>query len=118
MALNSAQKTKIVYLLGYAAKAIIPESIQYDPILVSRLENLNANIEAIVVDLLSRVDAIGLQLEGAPARNIVKRVGDIELNVGEIVDLRSERKRWLKELGTLLDIPYKGAGGAMISVCN
>lgn len=118
MPLTATQKTKIIQLLGYPGKSLIPGSILYDKILADRLDNLNAEIENLVSSMLGKITVIETQMGEAPARNIVKKVGDIELNTGEMTDLRSERKRYLKELGLLLDIPYIGGGGVNVSICN
>lgn len=117
MALDTEQKTKILFHLGYPAKSIIVGSTHYDGILNSRLENLNGDTEDLVDSLLVDLDAVREKLITAQDIVKAKRVGDIELNNGEIMQLRGEYRRLARELGELLDITMRRGGGRNVSVC-
>lgn len=109
MALTAAQKTKVVQVLGYPAKVLDTGSVLYDKILSDRMENLTTETEGMAVDYLDAIAAIETQMGDAPTRFIAEQVGDIKLNTEEIGKLRKERKRLAIELGSFLDIPYKGS---------
>ena len=115
MALSAAQKTKIVFLLGYPAKIIDATSVHYEKILADRLNNLTAETEALVTGRLTGIEAVETRISAAPARFMAEQVDAIKLNADEIEKLRKERKILTRELGQLLDIPMRG-GGSSISV--
>lgn len=116
MALTTAQKAKIVQVLGYPGKILDSASVLYDKVLADRLLNVPADAEEITATYLTSIETIETQIAAAPARFIATKVGDIELNEREIEKLRKERKIIAKELGRLLDVPYVGGGGMMVGV--
>jgi flagellar hook-associated protein FlgK len=76
-------------------------------------------VEELILSYLDGINCIEIQIASAPKRLLVKKVGDIELNNQELEDLRSERKRMIKELSNLIDIPIVGgSSGMMISVVS
>lgn len=119
MALSKKEKTQIIFYLGYPAKTLIEESTHYSGIIAKRLEGLDSFIEREVKNLLSDISDVREKLIASQDIMKVKRVGDIELNNGENMLLRKDLKRLYKELGTMLDIPFKSAGGSsnMVRVC-
>jgi hypothetical protein len=116
MALTSAQKNDVVRLLGWPGKLLITTSTHYNSVVASRLDNLNAEIEADVITLLTRVVGLDVKLDEALGRVMSTKVGDIELNPEEMNILRRERKRVLVELSELLDIPIASKGGINVGV--
>lgn len=116
MALTSAEKNKIVQLLGYGGKILQAGSVIYNKILNDRLNQLPADTEDIARGYLSQEAVIENQISCAPGRLIAQKVGDISLNNRELEDLRRERKRIAKELAQHLDIPYVGVS-SNVNVC-
>jgi hypothetical protein len=117
MALTTAQKAKIIQVLGYPAKSLDPDSVLYDKVLSDRLEDIPSDSETLAVSYLTSIAAIETQILAAPARFIAEQVGDIKLNTAEIEKLRKERKTLAKELGALLDVPYIGKSNSIGVVC-
>lgn len=117
MALSSLQQNKIVQLLGYGGKTIQVGSVIYNKIINDRLQSVPPDTESLVLDYLDSVQAIETQLLKAQKRLIAEKVGDIVLNKDELPDLRRERKRIVREMAALLDIPYQGPNGVNVSVC-
>lgn len=112
MALVDSDKYKIITLLGYPAKTIVTSSTHYNSLVADRLINLNDDIEAIIADKLDEIDEAEAKLTPAVKRAGIRRVGDIEFEQGgtELEIIRKEKRRLLKELATLLDIPYQSSG--------
>lgn len=117
MALTDFQKHEIVRLLGWSGKSLIEGSLDYNTVMVSRLNNLNSHIEGQVITLLDRIEVMDQKLEKAMSRAAVKIIGDITLNENEFYLLRKERKKLLKELSDLLGIEIIGSVNGMMSVC-
>lgn len=116
MSLSSAQQNKIVQLLGYGGKTLDSGSVIYDKVLADRLLNLNTDTEELVDIYLANIAALEKQIACAPSRLTAEKVDGITLNLHELEMLRTERKRQVKELASLLDIPYIGANGVNVSV--
>ncbi len=106
MALTDTQKMKIVTLLGWSGKTLISSSTHYSNIVVGRLTNLSAELEALVVESLASIAAVDVKLSGSLGKAGLKRIGDIEFfGKGQsFSDLKKERVRHLRELSNLLDI--------------
>lgn len=119
MALSDTQKAETVKYLGWSGKSIVVGSTNYNSQVADRLKNLTPDIEAEVQCFLSDLHALDEKLKGSWCRLAAKRVDEIELNPDEILMLRSERRRLVRLLSQLLDIPAMGnAGGGMnTSIC-
>ena len=109
MPFSKLQKTQILRFLGWPAKVLQPGSTYYNEWIAN--ERLGSDIDEDAVNeaigLLERVIAIDKQLTSAVSRLKVSSVGrDIELNNREMDQLRMERRKVLRELRQLLDIPY------------
>jgi len=108
MALSDSKKMKIITLLGWPGKTLVPASTHYNSLVHDRLENLTLEIETLVKATLTKIDAIDTKLVSSLGKAGLSRIGDIEF-YGEgqsFVDLKKERTRVLKELSNLLDIEY------------
>lgn len=118
MALSTLDKVKIVTDLGYAAKSVYPGSILYTNWIDDRLTNLEAEIETCVRDMLRRLKDADKKLEKALCRAGISKVDNITFKDKdeELRALRSERRKLLRELAIILDIPYR-ASSSMGSVC-
>lgn len=120
MALSDQNKADVIWYLGYPGKVLEVGSTHYDPILVGRLNNLSAEIETQVTNLLERLEKLDIKFDKASGRFLVKKVGDIELNTDEFSLLTKAYKRWLRQLSSLLDIPMAAGtcgGGATVNLC-
>ena len=116
MAFSSRQQHEIVRLLGWPGKTLLSSSTHYNNTVVSRLTNLNADIESEVTALLAKIAKIDAALESALCRLQAKKVDTIETNPDEIPMLKRERMRLLRELSDLLDIQIIKTGGGQVSV--
>lgn len=116
MALTSAQKAKVLQLLGYPGGSIDSTSVLYDKILTDRLTLITADTETLVVGYLTSIAALETQISQAPARAISLQVGDIRINPDELAKLRTERKIQAREMSDLLNIPKRGGGGISVVV--
>jgi hypothetical protein len=116
MALSSAEQMKVMQLLGFPGKVLDPTSISYNKITADRLANLLTDLETLARGYLTTIAALETQINAAPARLAAKKVDDLEMNLEELQMLRRERKKQIRELADLLDLPYQG-GGVNVSVC-
>ena len=106
MALSSEDKQKIVFVLGYAGKILIPTSTHFNRIFSDRMENLNTFIEDQVGELLELIDAARLKITATTSNGNVKKIDGIELDTTRTKSLATgDYKRLLHELSCLLDIP-------------
>ncbi len=117
MALSDGEKYDVIRYLGWPAKTIQVGSLDYNTVIVSRLNNLDAEVEEDVRDLLERIEGMDEKLEKAMSRAGVKQIGDIQLNGDEFYLLRGERKRLIKEIASLLGISMMCGGGMNIPIC-
>jgi hypothetical protein len=117
MALTDAQKNDVVRLLGWPGKVLVITSTNYNSQVISRLTNLTDEIESDVGTLLERVEGLDMKLDAALGRAMAIKVGDIELNPEEMNILRRERKRVIRELSELLDIPIVSSSAVNVGVC-
>ncbi len=117
MSLSNGQKAQVVYFLGWAGKTIVEGSTHYNSQVVDRLKNLTTEIEQQTQGLLTEIAALDEKLKAAQCRTSAKEVDGIVLNENEITQLRGERKRLIKDLSLLLDIPVARPGGVMFGVC-
>lgn len=116
MPLTSTQQNKVVQLLGYGGKVLQATSVIYDKVLADRLASLPTDTEALVVALLAQVASLETQISAAPGRLVAAQVDDLKVNMDEIPQLRSERRRVAKEIAVHLDIPFIAAGGQNVNV--
>lgn len=116
MALTADQKHKVIFYLGWSGLTIVTGSTQYNSVVNNRLTEITAEIERIVLGLLERLEMLDSKLDAASCRLSASEVGDIVLNPEEIRMLRSERKRLIRELSDLLDIPIEKSGGQNVGV--
>lgn len=117
MALDSEQKHKILFHLGYPAKTIIADSTHFNSVVNSRLNNLNSDVEDLVAALLADLDTVRTRMFDGQKTIKAKRVDDIEVNTDWIRDLKTEYRRLARDLAELLDLPLQKGGGAIVGVC-
>lgn len=118
MALSNLDKVKIVTDLGYPGKTVYEGSILYTNWIDDRLTNLEGEIETCVRGLMKRLKDMDEKLQKAVCRAGIAKVDNITFKSKdeELRALRAERRRILKEMSQILDIPLQG-GGSMGSVC-
>ena len=119
MALTLAQKVEVAFALCYPGNIVTQGNVNYNSVFNDRLDHLNEETVAIVVDLLAKIDAIEEKLNTSPSKSNVKRIDDIELDTAMSDRLISkESNRLRNRLSSLVDIPNKCAGGScMVNVC-
>ena len=118
MALSDSRKMKIVTLLGWPGKTLVQSSTHYNSLVNDRLENLTPEIESLVKGMLTKIDDIDTKLNSSLGKAGLRRVGDIEFygDGQSFSDLKTERKRLLKELSDITDIAYVKSGGVNVGV--
>lgn len=116
MSLTTREKADVILSLGWSAKTIIEGSTDYSKIIADRLNSLTDAFEFHIRNLLVRISALDTKLDEASSRLSAKQVGDITLRDDEIQQLKLERKRNIKRLASLVDIPARGLSGDSISV--
>lgn len=116
MALTATEKHGVVKLLGLPGSVLTTTSPSYSSIVAGRLTNLDTDTEASVRDYLTRIATLDLALDAARSRAAAKSIGDIVLNENEIPMLRADRRRLIRELAGLLDLPYWGTPGTSVIV--
>jgi hypothetical protein len=116
MALTNLEKIKVLRHLGWPAKTTDPTSLSYSKIASDKLINLSDEILSEVRYFLERIEKLDSRLDGALDRAGVKSIDDIELNGDEMTILRSEKRKLVKELATLLDLAILSSGSSMGSV--
>lgn len=119
MALSDKDKHKVIYYLGWSGQTIVSGSTQYNSVVNNRLSNnLNTYIENLVKGLLTRLESLDEKLEEALCRLSASTVDGITLNPDEILKLKRERKRYIRELSDHLDIPITKSGGVNVGVIS
>lgn len=108
--LSTSSKYKILDYLGYPVKTLDTNAVVYSKIISDRLSNFDADAEAIINDMIAKLDAIEVRLDKAVTRAGVKSVDDIEFFGGEggsseLGMIRSERLKLIRKLASFLDIP-------------
>ncbi len=121
MALTSREQQKILRFLGWAGLTVVPDSTHFNSVVNDRLGNnvskpLTVDIEREVRDILERLINIDTCLDEAKCRLTASQVDKITLNKNEISELRKERKRWIRELSDILDIPIMRSGFGSVKV--
>lgn len=118
MALSDSKKMKIVTLLGWPGKTLVASSTHYNSLVYDRLNNLTPEIETLVKSKLTEIDSVDTKLSSALGKAGLRRIGDIEF-YGEgqsFVDLKSEKKRLLRDLSEMLDIALVKRGGVNVGI--
>ena len=122
MAIAAKDQTRILFYLGWPGLAIVPDSTHYSNVLADRLTMAGSNSEIcrIMRRLLAKLENFDECLEKAKCRLAASAIGDIKTNDREIEMLLKERKRCIRELSNLLDVPImNGVGGGVTTrVCN
>jgi len=118
MALNQNQKTKILFYAGWSGLTIVPESTHFNSVVNDRIEDASS-IDAIckiVKDLLEKLEGLDEKLEKARCRLAAKQVDNITMNEDEIRYLLKERRRCIRELLDLIDVPSVRSSGVTVGV--
>ena len=121
MALNSKEQQQILRFLGWAGLTVVPDATHFNSVVNDRLGNnpkkpLTIDIEREVKGILKRLLTIDEALEEALCRLTATKVDNVTTNKDEIRMLRGERKRWMRELSDILDIPMMRSGSGSIKV--
>jgi len=118
MSLTDETKHKVVFYLGYPGTVLIETATNYNSIIVDRLNNLNSYIEDQVDVTITKLEVARAALEGSPTSFKLKQVGEIHFNTeGGLSLAKSEYRRLMKELASLLDIPSQIGCGVNFGVC-
>ncbi len=113
----SDKQTKIVFYLGYSAKTLVDNSTSYNRIIQKRMTNLSVDTIAMVDSLLALIEETRTKLDATRDDSNVTRVGEIGLSPDHVdVCITKQYKRYIRELGTLLDIPVAVTGGGSVGV--
>jgi hypothetical protein len=118
MALTDSKKMKIVTLLGYPAKTLIVSSTSYNSLVADRLNNLTPEAELLIKSNITQIEGIETRLTSSLGKAGLARIGDIEFFEGgqAFTDLKTERKRLLRELSDMVDIQSMRSGGVNVGV--
>lgn len=112
MAFSSEDKHRIIFSLCYAGSVLDQNSVLYNSIINDRLNNLSMYVEEQALKLVDKIENLKSAIEVGYKKDNVKRIGDIELEVGMSTRLMNkELKRLLSELSKLLDIPSQCSFG-------
>lgn len=117
MALTDKLKDCIVFYLGWPAKTLVVDSTDYSKIFSDRLTDFSSDSEKRIKGLLEKIEGIDTQLEEARCRASTSKVDDITLNPDEIMLLKKERNRCIKELSCFLDIKVICKSSSMGNIC-
>jgi hypothetical protein len=118
MALTAQEKHDTIRLLGWTAKVLEVNSLDYNTIVNDRLNTIPVEGEESLRLLLIRLVGLDAKLDKALCRVSTLEIGDIKLNPEEIRLLRNERRRLIKELSELTGIAFVSMiGSNSVSVC-
>jgi len=120
MALNQNQKTRILFYLGWSGLTLVQSSTHFNSVVFDRI-NDNSEEESIcriLRELLEKLEGIDQCLSEAKCRLAASSVDNIKTNPKEIDMLNKERRRCIRELADLIDVPILRSGGAMVGVCK
>lgn len=113
MSLDSQQQADVLFYLGWPGTTNLVGNTNYNKIVVDRMTQTTPEVDARVTSLLAEIESVRTKLTGSTGRALVKRVGDIELNTGEAMLLKSDYKRLLRDLSSLLDIEMLRMGSGI-----
>lgn len=112
MALTAAEKERCRYHLGYPqvqpAPSIqfgLPRPIQTAFMVETSMQNLIAETEPRVRDILSTLDTIECRLKESQGRMSVVKIETTELRQNEAQALEDEYRRWAGRLADILGVP-------------
>jgi hypothetical protein len=123
MAFTDKEQQRVLKYLGWAGLTVVADSTHYNSVVNDRLGNnvlkpLTLDIEKEVRAILTRLIAIDTSLDEAICRLSAKQVDSVTTNPRELGQLRSERRKWSKEMSEILDIPMMKSSGATIKVLS
>jgi len=104
MALSDAQRADVRLYLGWPARFLQTDSALE---LAMRALETTPESEALVTSLLASLADVDVKLEAAHARLKAAKVGSIELNGAELVQLRGEGRRFAGRLAALLGVEIR-----------
>lgn len=104
MGLSDAQRAQVRLYLGWPARFLQTDSALE---LAMRALDTTPESEALVTSLLASLADIDTKLEAAHARLKAAKVGSIELNGAELVQLRGEGRRFAGRLAALLGVELR-----------
>lgn len=120
MALTDKQKHNVVFYLGWSGLTLVEDSTQFNSVVRDRLgtvaKPLNDFIEARVRDLLDCLEELDERLKEAQCRLAAASVDNITMNKDEIMMLKKERRRYIRELADHLDIPLMKSNNGLVSI--
>lgn len=117
MSLDAQQQADVLFYLGWPGTTNLVGNTNYNKIVVDRMTQTTPEVDARVASLLIEIENVRTKLTGSTGRALVKKVGDIELNTGEATLLKSDYKRLLRDLSSLLDIEMLGGSSICIGLC-
>ena len=121
MAFTDTEKYKIVRFLGWPANTLVIGTLSYSKIFSDRLLSIAAEAEAEARSIVERIGDLDDALTTSVNQAGIKKIDDIEFfgaadGGTKLDELRKERRRLIRELGSLLDIAVMGGSG-MGNVC-
>lgn len=102
MALTNAQRESVYEYLGYPTITYLGNISQTLAVI---LDNLSANTETRVTDLITKIATSRTDIISAQGRLKASEVGDIKLNQGELKQRWQEDYRLCRQLSILLSVP-------------
>lgn len=118
MALSAKQKARTIYYLGWPGLTIVSGSTHFNSVVNDRLNasDSNSEIERLVKELLTKLEACDNALEDAKCRLTASQVDSLKMNPDEIRQLKKERSRMVRELSDHLDIPIMKSSAQQVSI--
>lgn len=116
MALTSAEKSEILFYLGWPGNTLDSTTTNYNSIVYDRITNLTEDTETLVRRVLAKIKKIDDKLMEAIDRFSTEEIDDIKLNPRERNLLRAEKKNYIQEISKLIDVPSMANGGVNFGV--
>lgn len=105
MALSEKERNNILYYLGWANQTLTEGKVHYNSVVDDRLTDLTSYAERVIKGILTRLENLDSCLDAAKCRLAATQVDGVTTNPKELVMLRNERKKWVRELSDYLDVP-------------
>ena len=106
--LTDEQKERITFLLGYPSKILRDNSTHFNRIFNNRLTNLSDIAVNQIGELLDLVTVARKKLDESQDEAKVASVDGLSFDTSRAVtNIKSQYYRYLKEIGSLLDIPVR-----------